>query len=133
MLDPLGPVTIRAKDFLALTPWFWRFWQTCKLNKVEEIAAAQALLMHRVLDDFDEILEATGSGHLKQSTGAIHVYDTEKEYLTEKWQFDLSSRLGFEYHRLSSTDLKSMVPGLKLEKGVARYVQDFLLKDDPYL
>jgi D-amino-acid dehydrogenase len=119
MLDPVGPVTIRAKDLLALTPWFWKFWRTCNLHKVEEIASAQALLMHQVMEDFDEILEATGTRHLKQSPGAIHVYDTEKEYLAEKWQFDLSRRLGFESHRLDSNDLKSMLPGLKLEKGVA--------------
>ena len=122
ILDPLGPVTIRPKDFPALSPWFWKFWRNCSLPKVEEIASAQALLMHRVLGDFDEILAATGLSHLKQSPGAIHVYDTEKEYLTDKWKFDLSSRLGFENHRLNPADLKTMVPGLKLEKGVAMLI-----------
>jgi D-amino-acid dehydrogenase len=122
MLDPLGPVTIRPADFPALLPWFWKFWRVCNMKKVEEIAAAQALLMHRVLGDFDEILDAVGSSHLKQSPGAIHVYDTEQEYRTDQWQFDLSSRLGFENHRLSPADLKSMVPTLKLENGVALLV-----------
>ncbi len=122
MLDPLGPVTIRAADFPALLPWLWKFWRVCNMKKVEEIAAAQALLMHRVLGDFDEILNAVGSSHLKQSPGAIHVYDTEKEYRADQWQFDLSSRLGFENHRLNPVDLKSMVPALKLENGVALLV-----------
>ena len=122
MLDPLGPVTIRPADFPALAPWLWKFWRVCNMKKVEEIAAAQALLMHRVLGDFDEILNAVGSSHLKQSPGAIHVYDTEQEYRAYQWQFDLSSRLGFENHRLSPLDLKSMVPALKLENGVALLV-----------
>ena len=77
------------------------------------------------MGDFDEILDATRSSHLKQSPGAIHVYDTEKDYLADQWQIDLSQRLGFEHHRLSSTDLKSMVPALKLEKGVAFLVPDW--------
>lgn len=118
LMDPLGPVTIRPRDFLALAPWFWRFWRNCNVHKVEEAASAQALLMHLVLDDFDEILDATGFSHLRQSPGAIHIYDSEKEFLTEKWRFDLSKRLGFEYHRLTSSELRSRVPALKLDNGV---------------
>jgi D-amino-acid dehydrogenase len=124
-------VTIRPKDFLALMPWLWKFWRVCNMKKVEEIAAAQALLMHRALGDFDEILDATGSSHLKQSPGAIHVYDTEKEYLANQWQFELTSRLGFENHRLSPLDLKSMVPALKLENGVALLVPGWHHVVDP--
>ena len=47
LLDPLGPVTIRPRDFPSLVPWFWKFWRVCNMQKVEEIASAQALLMHR--------------------------------------------------------------------------------------
>lgn len=122
LLDPLGPVTIRPADVPALLPWLWRFWRVCNTRKVEEIAAAQALLMHRALRDFDETLDAVGSSHLKRSPGAIHVYDTEQEYRDNQWQFDLSGRLGFEHHRLSPLDLKSMVPALKLKNGVALLV-----------
>ena len=122
LLDPLGPVTIRPADVPALLPWLWRFWRVCNMKKVEEIATAQALLMHRALRDFDEILDAVGSSHLKRSPGAIHVYDTEQEYRDNQWQFDLSGRLGFEHHRLNPLDLKSMVPALKLKNGVALLV-----------
>ena len=75
--------------------------------------------MHRVLGDWDEILGALEASHLKKSPGTIYLYDTEKEYLAHQWQIDLSRRLGFEHHRLSPGDLKSMVPALKLEKAVA--------------
>jgi len=125
LLDPLGPVTIRAQDLAALIPWLWKFWRTCNMQKVEEIAGAQALLMRRVLADWDEILGATDSTHLKQSPGAVYVYDTEKEYRDDQWQFALCSRLGFEHHRLDSGDLKSMVPELKLKKGVALLAPDW--------
>lgn len=131
MLDPLGPVTVRPKDFLALVPWFWKFWRNCNMQKVEEIAAAQALLMHRVLGDWDKILDAVGASHLKRSPGAIFVYDTERAYLADRWQLDLSKRLGFENHRLSSHDLKSMLPVLKLENGVALLVPDWHHLVDP--
>ncbi|MGB7452882.1 MAG: FAD-binding oxidoreductase [Lysobacterales bacterium] len=125
LLDPLGPVTIRPKDFLSLAPWFWKFWRSCNMQKVEEIASAQALLMHRVLGDWDEILGALEASHLKMSPGTIYLYDTEKEYLAHQWQIDLSRRLGFEHHRLSPGDLKSMMPALKLEKAVGLLVPDW--------
>ncbi|MGB5485978.1 MAG: FAD-binding oxidoreductase [Lysobacterales bacterium] len=125
LLDPLGPVTIRPKDFLSLAPWFWKFWRSCNMQKVEEIASAQALLMHRVLGDWDEILGAVEASHLKKSPGTIYLYDTEKEYLVHQWQIDLSRRLGFEHHRLSPGDLKSMMPALKLEKAVGLLVPDW--------
>src|SRR5210317_1493881 len=38
LLDPLGPVTIRSNGFLSLAPWFWKFWRSCNMPKVEEIA-----------------------------------------------------------------------------------------------
>ena len=96
MLDPLGPMCIRPLDFPALIPWFWRFWRNSSMQIVEAIATAQAQLMHAALTDYDEILKATDSSHLKHSKGAIHFYDSEKEYRQDQWQFDLRARLGFE-------------------------------------
>jgi D-amino-acid dehydrogenase len=118
LFDPLGPMSIRLRDFPSMLPWFWHFWRVSNMQKVEEIASAQAALMQTVLVDFDEILEATDSSHLKQASGAIHVYDSEKEYLAAQWQYELVSRLGFESNRLSSAELKSLVPCLKLDNGV---------------
>lgn len=118
LIDPLGPVTIRSRNFLSLLPWFWRFWRTCNMQKVEEIAGAQALLMHRALGDWDEILDAVDASHLKKSPGAIHLFDSEQDCIAEQWQIDLSRRLGFEYHRLSQGDLKTMMPVLKPENAV---------------
>lgn len=131
ILDPLGPMRIRPLDFPALIPWFWRFWRNSSMQTVEAIAAAQAQLMHAALTDYDEILEATDSSHLKYSKGAIHVYDTEKEYQQDKWQFDLRARLGFEAHRLGAADVKSLVPCLKLGEGVAIMMPDWHHLSDP--
>ena len=131
LLDPLGPVRVRPGDFPALIPWLWRFWRCCNSQKVEQIATAQALLMHCVLEDFDNILAETGSSNLKQSPGAIHVYDTVKEYLAGQWRFELASRLGFESHVLGPDDLKSMVPELKLDNGVALLIPEWHHLVDP--
>ena len=118
LLDPLGPMSIRLRDFPSMLPWFWRFWRVSNMKKVEGIAVAQAMLMRTALADYDEILDATNSAHLKKSSGTIHIYDTEKEYQAAGWQYELTKRLGFESSRLSSQELKSLVPCLKLQNGV---------------
>ncbi len=131
LLDPLGPMRIRPLDFPALIPWFWRFWRSSNMQEVEAIAAAQTQIMRSALADYDEILKATDSLHLKRARGAIHIYDTEKEYLQDKWQADLRARLGFEEHRLTPSEVKSLVPCLKLGKGVAIMMPDWQHLTDP--
>lgn len=131
MLGPLGPMTIRPRYLPELIPWFWRFWRVSNMQKVEEIATAQARLMRMVFTDYDEILKATSATHLRRANGAIHLYDTEKEYRQALWQADLRARLGFESHRLTTAELKSMVPSLKLERGVALMMPDWHHLLDP--
>jgi D-amino-acid dehydrogenase len=131
MLDPEGPVRIRPRDFPALIPWFWRFWRISNMQKVEQIAAAQALLMQTVFTDFDEILGATDSSHLKRANGAIHLFDNEEEYRADQPGAELRARYGYEQHRLSPSEIKSLVPCLKLEKGVAVMVPDWHHLLDP--
>jgi D-amino-acid dehydrogenase len=87
--------------------------------------------MKTVFADYDEILDATGAAHLRHSRGAIHIYDTEKQYRADQWEADLRARLGFSEQRLSSDDLKAMVPCLRLEKGVASLMPDWQHLLDP--
>jgi len=131
MLDPLGPMRIRPLDFPALAPWFWQFWRVSSMQKVEQIAHSQKILMDTVFEDYDEILTATDSTHLRRSKGAIHLYDTEKEFEKDQWQIEFRRKMGFDSHRLSAPELKNLVPALKLENGVAMMMPDWQQLLDP--
>jgi D-amino-acid dehydrogenase len=131
MADPLGPMRIRPLDFPALIPWFWKFWRSSNMQQVVAIAEAQTRLMQTAFADYDEILKATNTRHLKHDRGAIHIYDTEKEYLQDQWQADLRARLGFKSYRLSPSELKSLVPCLNLSEGVAIMMPDWQHLSDP--
>lgn len=131
LLDPLGPMSIRPLALPGLLPWFWRFWRVSSMQKVESIAVAQTQLMDTVFDDYDEILEATNSSHLRRSKGAIHLHDTEKEFRDDQWQRELRTFLGFSSHRLSPAELKDLVPCLKLDHGVAEMMPDWHQLMDP--
>ncbi len=131
LLDPLGPMRIRPLAIPGLLPWFWKFWRVSSMQKVEAIAVAQTQLMRSVFADYAEILEATESSHLYRAPGAIHVYDTEKEYIADQWQRDLRARLGFESFRLSRDEMKARAPCLKLDNGVAVMMPDWHQLLDP--
>ena len=131
VLDPLGPMRIRPLAIPGLIPWFWKFWRASSMQQVETIAAAQTQLMRTVFADFDEILEKTESSHLRRSKGAIHLYDTEMEYIGDQWQRDLRARLGFESHKLGVDEIKTLMPNLKLDKGVAIMMPDWHQLMDP--
>lgn len=133
LLDPLGPVRIRPRDFPTLLPWFWRFWRAGRMEKVREIAQSQALLMHPVFADFDEMLQAVGIADLKIPRGAIHIWDNEKQHRADLWQADLFTALGFSMRRLGADEVKAMVPCLRLDGGVAVLMPEWHHVLDPGL
>jgi D-amino-acid dehydrogenase len=61
LLDPLGPFCIRWSNILQLMTWMFSFWRAGTMSRVESIAAAQFVLMSTVTEDFDHILDGSGS------------------------------------------------------------------------
>ena len=119
LLDPLGPLFIRWADFPGLIPWFWQFWRSATMEKVEWTCSVQARLMKLVTADFDEILAQTRSSHLRESKGMIALYDSRQGFEAERWKYDLKEKHGFEWQYLSPSEVKIMVPELSLGDGMA--------------
>ncbi|MEJ8568135.1 NAD(P)/FAD-dependent oxidoreductase [Elongatibacter sediminis] len=119
LLDPLGPMRIRWQHFPQLLPWFWRFWRAGTRQRVNAVAAAQHRLMATVLEDYDQILQATGAGGLRESRGMILLYGSEAEYEGDRWHYDLRDRFGLAWQRLSAGELAEREPAIRLGQGVA--------------
>lgn len=120
--DPLGPLTIRWRHLPWVAPWLLRFWRAGSTRGVDRSARAQAALMHRVMDDFDHILERTGQVDLLRSRGAIQVYEREAQFEADRWQFELEARLGFDWRRLDRSEATALAPALDYGDGVALYL-----------
>jgi D-amino-acid dehydrogenase len=131
LFDRLGPLCIRWKDFPGLVPWFWRFWRSGTHEGMAWSARAQARLMHRITADFDEILEATGSSHLRETKGSIAVYDSRASFESEQWRLKVKEENGFEWQYLSPSELRIMVPELELANGVAVFHEGWQHVLDP--
>ena len=121
LLDPKGPLFIQWSHLPALAPWLWRYWRTGSTAHVEAIAEAQGRLMASVTADYDRILRETRSEWLREKRGLIMLYDSEKAYLRDQWQFELRERLGQTLRRLEPGELTELEPALSVDRCVAVY------------
>jgi D-amino-acid dehydrogenase len=121
LLDSEGPVRIRWSQLPRVAPWLYRFWRAGSRRRVAEIVAAQVTLMEHVLDDFDEILAATGTGHLREARGLILLYDNADDFSADAWKYRERDRLGLGWRRLGLDELTALEPRVRLGHGVALF------------
>jgi len=121
LLDPDGPVRIRWSQLPRVAPWLYRFWRAGSRERVKEIVTAQLALMKDVVRDYDEILAATGSEHLRQSRGMVLLYDSEAEFEADAWKYRERDRQGLSWRRLGRDELADLEPQIRLESGVALF------------
>jgi len=121
LLDSEGPVRIRWSQLPRVAPWLYRFWRAGSRRRVAEIIAAQVTLMEHVLDDFDEILAGTGTGHLREARGLILLYDNADDFSADTWKYRERDRLGLGWRRLGLDELTALEPRVRLGHGVALF------------
>jgi D-amino-acid dehydrogenase len=121
LLDPDGPVRIRWSQLPRVAPWLYRFWRAGSRQRVSEIVAAQLALMENVVRDYDEILAATGSEHLRQAKGLILLYDSEADLEADAWKYKERDRQGLTWRRLGREELAELEPRIRLDGGVALF------------
>jgi len=119
LLDPTGPLRIRWAQLPRVSPWLYRFWRAGNARRVQQIVAAQAALMEPVLRDFDKILKDTGSEFLRESRGAILLYESERAFAADAWKYRERERLGLGWRRLAPEELRELEPQVRLDGGVA--------------
>lgn len=120
--DPLGPLTIRWRHLPWTFPWLWRFWRAGSEGGVQHSARAQAALMHRVVDDFNQILERTNQIHLVESRGALQIYEQPDEFEADRWIFELEAELGFAWQALDRGEVAALAPDLEPGDGQTVYL-----------
>jgi D-amino-acid dehydrogenase len=77
--------------------------------------------MEHVLDDFDEILAGTGTGHLREARGLILLYDNADDFSADAWKYRERDRLGLGWRRLGLDELTALEPRVRLGHGVALF------------
>jgi D-amino-acid dehydrogenase len=112
LLDPLGPLTLRARDLPSLTPFLARFVFNARSRQVEHATEALAWLMSTALRDHQELAHRAGLPMYMRRNGAIYLYDTDAAFDAAKAEWAERGRHGAAYEEIGVEDALAMVPAL---------------------
>jgi len=113
MLDPLGPLTLRARDLPALTPWLGRFVLSARPSQVDHATRALGFLMKTALADHQELARRAGLAATMRRAGALYLYDTDAGFRSGLAEWKERARHGVDYQEITANDARQMVPALK--------------------
>ncbi|MDO9418177.1 NAD(P)/FAD-dependent oxidoreductase [Pararhizobium sp.] len=114
LLDPLGPLTLRWQDALALTPWLTRFLLSSRPGQVVKSRNALFGLMKTALADHEALAGMAGiSGHMLAS-GALTLFDTQKA-VDRAFEHETinAALLGYDIEKLDEAATRARVPALE--------------------
>ncbi|MDK1377872.1 MULTISPECIES: FAD-dependent oxidoreductase [unclassified Sinorhizobium] len=132
LLDPEGPVRIRPSYMPRLVPWFLRFLAASRPARVRELEAAGAVLCHRVYEDLDPLLKATGLTDMLTREGCLSLYADEAEFKVDREHVEVLERLGFRHEVLSGKAIRDLEPALTPKIAKAVLFPDNRSIRDPY-
>jgi D-amino-acid dehydrogenase len=112
LLDPLGPLTMRARELPSLTPWLARFAWSARPGQVERATAALAFIMKTALIDHQELARRAKLPMYMRRNGAIYLYDTDAAYRSALAEWKERARHGAEFEDMSVEDARAIVPAL---------------------
>jgi len=131
LVDPLGPLSIRASYLPRLLPWFWRFIRSGTPSKRLYLAQAMADLLKTAQQDHDAVLHATGLSHLLHKKGTLFVYKSERGMRADQPAWDMRQSCGVVYESLDRSGVLQFEPGLGPLAKCGRRVEDWAHYRDP--
>lgn len=112
MLDPLGPLTVRATYAPKLLPWLARFAKSGTPREVDRISRALAAINARVYEDLIPMLEDVGLSDELHRKGALTLYETESGYRRDAAEWELKRSRGIVVEEMTGNEAREMEPAL---------------------
>lgn len=125
LLDPLGPLTLRASSVLGVLPWFLQFLRNSQVSRIRRISGELARLGLSARSDLGAFLERYELSNLLRSAPVIELYDTEKELEAEREFHDMRRKLGFQLEEISGATAREMEPAIAGDFARAVVMRDW--------
>lgn len=132
MLDPEGPVRLRASYMPKLLPWFLRFIAASRPMRLRELEAQGAALCSRALDDMLDLLRETGLEDQISEEGCLSLYADEAEFKADREHIEILERFGFPHEVIGRQAIKALEPELSDRIGMAVLFPQNRSMKDPY-
>ncbi|MCW8164099.1 NAD(P)/FAD-dependent oxidoreductase [Verminephrobacter aporrectodeae] len=131
LLDPLGPLAVRASHAPKLLPWFLALRKVAEPANYLRIANALAALNKRSLRDFEAVLADTGMGGDLHKRGALTVYETSQAFSGDAEEWRLKRALGVRWRSVDAAELQALEPNLAPVFQHSVMLEDWAHIDDP--
>lgn len=132
LLDPLGPLSLRARYAPAMLPWLWQFWRASQPGRVAASTQAQAALLAMSAAEWPALLRLAGADDQVKTGGNLHLYDSEAQWCASQSGWAQRAEHGIAFQNLEGAEaLAALQPGLSptLKHGV--FVPHWQTVDDP--
>ncbi|OJT95684.1 MAG: amino acid dehydrogenase [Rhizobium sp. 63-7] len=118
LLDPEGPVWLRASYAPKMIPWFLRFLAAGRPARLRDIEDAGMSLSAHALSDMRTMLQAIGAPELITDEGCLAIYETEAEFSADRGHLELLHRYRLDHEVLSGNAIRDHEP--TLSPGIAK-------------
>lgn len=125
LIDPTGPLTLRAGSVLSVLPWFLRFAANSRMSRIKSISTDIAALTLTALADTEYLLAKCKLENLLRKTPVIEVYDSQKELEHKREFHDLRRALGFQIEEISGGEAAEMEPSIAKDFACATVFHDW--------
>jgi D-amino-acid dehydrogenase len=125
LLDPLGPLTLRASSVFGVLPWFLQFLRNSRMSRICRISEEISHLGLSARSDLEAFLGRYDLSSLLRSTPVIELYDTEKELKRERKFHDMRRKLGFQLEEISGSVAKEIEPAIAKDFARAVVMHDW--------
>ncbi len=121
MFDAKSPFYIKPKISLELLQWLWRFYRSCREEKVKKVMPV--LLEFNVLSKslYQEIATEEGFDFFMEKKGLMMLFKTPSARKEEEMIVDKARQLGMDAHMVDATGLANFHPQMKLDVLGASY------------
>ncbi len=110
LMDPEGPVTVRAKHALTMMPWFMRFLRAGKAHNVLDIAQGLTQLSNKAAEAYAPLLHESGIEDILKPHEVIYLFDDRKEIKEDQFSWDLRHACGFKTEFLEGDQVRELEP-----------------------
>ncbi|WP_193369688.1 NAD(P)/FAD-dependent oxidoreductase [Pelagibius marinus] len=131
LLDPLGPLTLRASSIPGVLPWFLRFLSNSRMSRIKAISEDISALSLRALSDLQNLLARYDLSDLLRQTPVIELYDDREELAREGLYHDMRRDLGFQIDEISGAEAKEIEPAIAGNFACAAVFRDWRSVTEP--
>ncbi len=132
LLDPLGPLSVRPQYALNIVPYLLKFFRASWPDQYRKSIVAQSALLDLAASEVDRMAQIPQIGNQIRTDGALHLYESEREFAASQSSWQARQEFGIEFEHLDATRLADLQPGLSNHIKRATFIPKWQTVNDPF-